>query len=480
VTKRLCCALCALLSVSVALSSSAFASGIVAPRVGNFESVTGDTATSMHLNPALLTTLPGGRFQLDVAAINAWIGFARQRRATYQHSDGFTFKQPLAATDVDASKTGPAAPLNAQTSAPSVALSFALPIGNTFAIGVAAVPEYAAVLNLPNNGPHKWHVQQTFVFVEYVSLAAAANIGSRLHIGASLDIVLGTMSLAQSVDLAGTELLGGAFADPPINQPNDFGEDAPPGVRELDVLSRDAMIHEATGTGLTFKVGALFEATDSLRLAATFQKGIDLIFVGDFYMDMDHPFWTTDLASQGLKYPRQVKGKAFVSFPMPSVLRGGFAWDVTDSLTVNLQASYLFYSVVDSLTVTIESDDFAQPELGLGRVNRINLQRKWIDSLELETLTDVQVTDDLGIGVRLGYHSPVSPDRYMDLIALDGHRLIGGVGGRLAFGDALTLTAHATVQHMLSRTVLASDNDRGNGTYDLTILIAGAGFQYGF
>ncbi|HAN31144.1 MAG TPA: hypothetical protein DCQ06_06050 [Myxococcales bacterium] len=62
----------------------------------------------------------------------------------------------------------------------------------------------------------------------------------------------------------------------------------------------------------------------------------------------------------------------------------------------------------------------------------------------------------------------MSPDATVDLMSIDGHRLIAGLLASQSFG-AVTLTAAVGVQHVLPRRVVASRYDRGNGWYRLTI-----------
>ncbi len=133
-----------------------------------------------------------------------------------------------------------------------------------------------------------------------------------------------------------------------------------------------------------------------------------------------------------------------------------------------------------SLDFTVESDDFVQPDVGLGRVTSLTLDRSWLDTVEAELLFDIELTEPVHLGLRAGYHSPVSNDRKMDLISLDGHRLLATAALRWQVTEDTALTAHLSCQHMLERTVTASEYDRGNGVYGLTILVAGLGLQQRF
>ena len=244
--------------------------------------------------------------------------------------------------------------------------------------------------------------------------------------------------------------------------------------------SRPFTLHGGTALGAAFKVGAVLQPSSAWRLAVAWQQGADLIFVGDFYLDMDHDFFTTDLTSEGLSFPRQVRGTAFVAFPTPSVLRVGVAWLPHPRWSWHTQASWLRYSVVKSRDVTVKAPGLAQPKLGLGQVTKIGIDRSWRDTLEVETWLETAPTESWRFAARLGYHSPVSPDRTMDMLALDGHRLVAGLSGQLRLNKRLAVSVQAMAQTLLTRVVAGSAHDRGNGTYDLSILVLGLGVQQAF
>jgi long-chain fatty acid transport protein len=76
-----------------------------------------------------------------------------------------------------------------------------------------------------------------------------------------------------------------------------------------------------------------------------------------------------------------------------------------------------------------------------------------------------------------GYRSSAVPDATIDAASPDGDRIVAGVGGSYRFNQRYMLLADAAVQKILTRTVVGSDYDLGNGEYSLTIAAIGAHLQ---
>ena len=69
--------------------------------------------------------------------------------------------------------------------------------------------------------------------------------------------------------------------------------------------------------------------------------------------------------------------------------------------------------------------------------------------------------------VSAGYQSPASPEATVDASSPDGHRIVGGLGGRLATGKGVVLHLDGRVQAVLPRHVTTSTHDLANGRHDL-------------
>lgn len=479
VRRAMAVAAAALLSLTV-VGSTALAGGLSAPGIGGgWSGVSTADPAAVHWNPARLAGIPGFRLQLEAALVIGHVEYRRERRATYQREDGFDFDLPLDPADVDPSKTGWAEGVSGTVVAPSGAIFASYQILDGLTVGLGAYPAFAAALKLPDQGAHRWHLQEAFILGEYVTPAVGWQPVEWLQIGVGVDLVIGYLALRKVDDLAETELLAETLARPPINQANDFGPDAPAGVRELDVLARPTVIN-GTGFGISFKAGVTFIPLPELTLSLVYQHGVDLVLKGTGWLDMDHDFFTKDLAFQGLQYPGLVKGDAYTELPLPGTLRLGIGWQMLEGVGLSLQASWTRWSTVEELAVTLDSDDLAQPDLGIGPVARVALPRDWNDTFEIEVLGDFRIGESLRLGARLGYHSPASPDSTVDLASIDGHRLIVGLAAGYELAEDLSLTTQLLLQQVLPRRVVASSHDRGNGEYLLSIVALGLGLDVTF
>ncbi|MCO4760212.1 MAG: outer membrane protein transport protein [Myxococcales bacterium] len=460
------------------VADRADAGGISSPRNGaGWASPTFATPASIHFNPAAIMSLSGVQLDASLAFIYAEAKYVRNRRSAYQRADGLDFALPVPPAEIDPTRSGWQPEMNGTVMSPGGAASLSWRVSERFALGLSLHPSYAAVLAFPDDGPHRFQMQEVALLASFITPTIAFAPTDWLHLGAGFDLVSGMMSLRQVVDLATTPMLRDSLGQPPISQKNDFGPNAPAGVRELDVLGRPVTINQAEALSWSFKLGATVLVSESLRFALSYQHSTPMVFVGDAYLEMDEDLFTQDLASQGLQYPPLVKGRAWIELPLPASLRFGVAWDVTSQLALHVQASWVRYSAVQDLTVTLQSDDFVQPKLGLGDTTAIALERGWVDTVEAEVLAVWRSGNGMRLGLRGGYHSPMSPDATVDLLSIDGHRMIGSVMLRQAWGG-FALSGTVGGQHVFDRTVEASRYDRGNGVYGLTIVHANLGLEW--
>jgi long-chain fatty acid transport protein len=466
------------LALLLAASSTARASGIDPPFTGTaWSGVTMADPAAVHWNPAMLSELQGFQLQLNAGVVYGRVGYERERRATYQREDGFAFALPIAAEDVDPSKTGVAEAVVGEVITPSgsLFLSYETSPGLTAALGI--YPGFAAPIAFPDAGAHRYQVQEAFIGGVTITPAVGWRPLPWIAVGAGLNVIVGTLGLRTVIDLAATDILGDVLGNPPINQPNDFGADAPPGVRELDVLSRPVTIHDATAVGVGFNVGLTVSPDPKWRIGLAYQHAVSLVFEGRFRLDMNHDLFTKDLAYQGLVYPAEVNGDAWIGMSTPSTLRLGASWLAASWLAVHLMAGWVRYSVVDELRITIQSEDLALPDLDVGPVASIAMPRRWNDTGEVELMTAFRVDSSVRLGLRIGYHSPASPDQTVDLTSVDGHRIVAALMGRLSLSSHVALTAQATLHQLIPRVVEASDHDRANGRYDVTIVGGGLALE---
>jgi long-chain fatty acid transport protein len=465
-----------LLAGSLCLAPAvAQASGLDAPMVGSSQSGPAIAdAGAVFWNPAQLAFIQRKSLQLGLGLVSGRVGYQRVRQGQYQTPDTFQFKTPLDPDNVDPGKTGPAGEVTATPFSPVGDAFVAIPVvPDRVVIGAGVYVPYAAALKFPEEGAQAWQLRQALIAASFVTASAGVQLTQRLSVGAGLSYVGGVAELSKLQDFGSLEEFQRAFSGDPINQPNDFGPNAPSEVRELEVLSRSIAIKNGLSNGFSFNLGVAFRPTDSLSLGLSYQHSAPMRYVGKFAIDMNDAFFTQDLAAQGLQYKPLVEGDATLSFSLPKRLSLGAAYDVSTSLRVDGFIQYVKYSDIDAFLVRTQSPDLAQPRLGLGDEVLVRLPRNWNNTLWVEGSARYRLSSSLLGSVTVGYQSPASPDSTIDVASPDGHRLIGGLGAVYSFSESVALSADVRLQGILPRTVTTSDHDLGNGRYTLFIAAAG-------
>jgi len=456
------CALAAL-----ALPASARASGLDAPMVTNGQShPTARDAAAVYWNPANLGFLKKGEIIAGVGLIVGDIRYERERLGNYQTPDTLEFAAPVGS--LDSTKTGPAEGVKANPVAPSGNLFFAYPVvKDRFTLGLGVYVPSAAALNFPKNGAQAWQVQQAFIATSHVHLGAGVRINDYIGIGAGVAYVLGFAELSRLQDFGSVKEFSDGLNT--LGQKNSFGPDAPTEVRELDVLSRPFSLKKAFSHFATFNVGITINPTKRMNIALTYFHSTAMHYRGRFAIDMNDPFFTQDLAAQGLKFKPLVAGAAELQFTMPKRITLGLGYDIGERWRVDGFVQYIRYSELDAFRVTTTSPDLAQPKLGIGTTLAVPLPRNWKDTVWVEASGRFRATERLLVSATLGYQSPASPDKTIDTASPDGHRLIGALGGVFDVNERISLLGDARFQGIVPRTVRGSDYDLGNGTYKLFI-----------
>ncbi len=443
------------------------ASGLDAPMVGSGQSgpTTRDGA-AVHWNPANLAFMKRGQFFGGLMLVVGDIRYRRNYTGTYQTPDTLQFKTPLSSENIDPMKSGFGEQVKANPVAPLGNIFIVLPpIKNRLVFAVGAYVPYGAPLKFPRNGPQALQLQQAFIVASHVTASAAVRLHDIVSLGAGVSYVLGFAELAKLQDFGSVQEFGDGLNQ--LGQDNDFGPNAPTDVRELNTLSRPIALKRALSHGVTFNVGLTVNPTKKLSLALAYQHGAKMRYRGKFAIDMDDPFFTQDLAAQGLMFKPLVEGNATLEFNLPKRITLGAAYDINERWRVDGFFQYVRYSEVDAFRVQTSSPDLAQPALGIGDTLTVTLPRNWRDTVWVEANGRFRPTQRLLTSVTLGYQSAASPDTTVDTASPDGHRLIGGVGGGFDLTDRVGLFADARFQGIIPRTVTTSEHDLGNGQYKL-------------
>ena len=470
------------LATGVLTASTAAASGLDAPGVGSLLSgpLTSDPAAVYH-NPAQLGFLRRPTLLAGIGLVVGRLSIERERHGAYQSEETLDFQTPIPAMDQAPEKTGRAEAVSATPFSPAGDLFFSAGLGDSgVTLGVGAYAPYAALVDLPPGGAQRFALQSAVIAVADFTAAVGIKANRALALGAGVSYVLGQAELTKLQDFGALADFGDGLARPPVSQANDFGPDAPTEVRELDVLARPVKFSDGRAHAVTFNLGLSLRPNDTLDLALTYQHGADLSFDGDFTLDMDDDFFTGDLAHVGLKFKPEVTGTGTVKLTLPKRLGAAGGYDVTEALHVELRTQYVTWSDLDAMRITLRSPDLAQPALGLPPTSRLNLPRRFNDTVSVAVATRYLLRPGLHLLGLLGYDSPAAPDSTIDASSPDGHRLTFGGGAGWALTPDTSLIGDARIVTLLPRTVTTSDHDLGNGDYSLFLAAVTAHLQVKF
>ena len=465
---QLATSLLAVLSV-LFVASEARASGLDAPMIGSGQSgpTTRDGA-AIHWNPANLAYMKKGEFFGGLMLVVGDIRYQRNYLDTYQTPDTLGFKTPISADNISQTKMGYGPESKANPVAPLGNIFIVLPpIKNRLVFGLGVYVPYGAPLKFPRNGPQAYQLQQAFIVASHITASAAVRINDYVSLGAGLSYVLGFAELAKLQDFGSVQEFKDGLEK--LGQQNDFGPNAPTEVRELNTLSRPIAVKKAFSHGISFNVGVTINPTKKFTIALTYQHGAKMRYKGKFAIDMNDPFFTQDLAAQGLKFKPLVEGDAEISFRIPKRITLGLAYDINEKWRVDGFFQVATYSELNAFIVSTKSPDLAQPKLGIADNLKVTLPRNWKNTVWVEASVRFRPTKRLLTSATLGYQSAASPDKTVDTASPDGNRIIGGIGGGFEATQRVVLYADARFQGIVPRHVTTSDYDLGNGTYKLFI-----------
>ncbi len=469
-------------------SETAYASGFAAPSVVPTSTGVASTDPSViALNPAGIGFADQLRIVGGGSLLIAKISYRRERLATYQHSDSLDFALPIDPSLIDGAKRGPAREVSDRPFGAVPAVFGAAPIGDLpLVVGIGMYMPYAAMASLPKNGPQRFQLTNAFIAAGQITPSIAYRPIDELSIGFGVSYMMGYADISKVQDISTLSDLGQALARPPIGQSNSFGPNADPGVRELDTMARPFHFKNGIAHGFTFSTGITAQPIKDLWIAASYEHTTKLTFRGDFDLDMNDPFFTQDLQSQGLKYPAMVKGRASLAFVMPRSAKIGIRYEFGDErgddreFSVSLDGTYTGWSSVDNFDVRIKSSGLAQPALGLPSSTGLKLVRDFRDTFGGKARLRYALSSEFAVWGMAGVETGASPDRTIDIASPDGTRLTGALGLSVRLTTSLRVLLDGQLQTIMERRVAQSDFDLGNGTYNLRILSLGGYLDYTF
>lgn len=468
-------------------AAPALASGFDVPAIGNLQSgpVTKDAAATYY-NPAQLAHLDRVHFQAGGQLIAGRLAYQRDYLGTYQYGDSLQFAEPIDPAYLDPVKSGSsAAEVSDTIVAPSAYGFLGIPlVRDRLVLGLGLYVPYAAILEFPQDGPQRYQVQEALVASANIEAALGVRLHDKVSLGAGVSYVLSVIELSRIQDFAAVQEFSDALAQPPINQANDYGPDAPTTVRELDVLGRPVTVQKAISHGITFNAGLAAEPTERLDLALVYQHSTRVVARGNFVLDMSDDLFTQDLAAQGLQYPDVVNGKATVRFTLPNKITLGAGYDIGEKKRFRIDGhfEYALWRRLSEFAISLDSEELAQPELGVPSTASLSIPRDFQDAIGVEVNGRFQATERVLASGTLGFASNATPDETIDLTSPDGNRVIFGGGVVLGVGKRkrAEILIDAIFNAVIPRKITTSNYDLGNGTYRLFLSTIGVHGRFKF
>jgi hypothetical protein len=295
--------------------SAAWASGLDAPMVGSGQSgpTTRDGA-AIHWNPANLAYMKKGEFFGGLMLVVGDIRYQRDYRAPTD--PGHPRVQSPSPREHRPRQDGLRASGQGQPARAAGQHLRRPPADQEPPVsGPRPLRAYGAPLKFDRNGPQALQLQQAFIVASHITACAGVRLHDMVSLGAGVSYVLGFAELAKKQDFGSVAEFGAGLDK--LGQDNSFGPTLPSDVRELDTLSRPIALKKAFSHGVSFTSASPSpdqEADPVARVPARRQ----MRYRGKFALDMNDPFFTQDLAAQGLKFKPLVRATPPSSSTCPS------------------------------------------------------------------------------------------------------------------------------------------------------------------
>jgi long-chain fatty acid transport protein len=221
--------------------------------------------------------------------------------------------------------------------------------------------------------------------------------------------------------------------------------------------------------GYGFKIGATYQATDTLRFGAGFTSADNLKINGNVGYSGVPAALTSAFGN----------GAASTTLNLPATASGGFTWDITHEVSVQGEVAWTGWSTFKTLDIKFAS----------GTPDEID-QENWKSTMFYSVGSVWKVNPSWALKAGLGYDQTPVPDSYRTPRIPDSSRTWISLGAGWNATKALTVDVGLTrvvckpvVLELQSGTTPASPNYyKGNltGTYDVGATVVAASVRYQF
>lgn len=450
-----------------------------------------DDLTAMYYNPAALIRLDRPQVMLDVAGVQQFVSFQRTP---------YTGNGPLDEdgnpTDIRYDSVENKAPPYA---IPHFGISFPNLLPRT-TLAFGFYPPYAPDLSYEADGPQRYSLVDTQVIQTALGPSLAHQVHPWVSVGGGVSWNLLYAEQELSISLPFHERkAASSFASGDTDWQIDPNEDP---------VNDVAFRFDATDpAGLGWNLGLLIEPpSQGWALGLMVQGPTKFEAEGTMAADFSgHSLYTDGALGQDVILSRKIKDKSVrMDITMPLIVKGGLAIRPTDASEIELAGTWENWSSIEEIVITDLNlvvdlnEEFMGGLLGIEDAvidDDVRLPASYNDAWSLRLGGQVDLSSSWTIRAGTFYESSAIPPETQSVALVDGDKLGYGVGGTYkasnwaldlglsqSFPESREITTSQVRQ--ISVNPLTGDflegTDIGNGSFESSLLIFGAGIHWFF
>lgn len=295
----------------------------------------------------------------------------------------------------------------------------------------------------PDNFSGRFISQRVDIRQVALSAQISAKLADWIAIGAGPEIRLSDVKLSQNA---------GAL-NPFTNRFTDVGH-----------LS---LISEGTPVDWTWNAGLLIKPCDRLRLGVSYHGHVDVDFSGTatlYQIATGYPQFDAAVAA---RYPMNTPLPGSTTIQFPALLTFGVSYDLSPTLTVNVDGNYTYWHVFDETTITIQGLPTKHIEHGFENTWTVRAGLGW------------QASRTFWLGGGYIYDQTPQPDFDVGPLLPDNNRTGATIGFGWQVDKMLRIDMSALFLWFHERTT-TTNHDNFNGTYNTFAILPGISFKSTF
>lgn len=345
---------------------------------------------------------------------------------------------------------------------PNPTFAFTYKLNEMITAGIGAFSPYAGFQRFDEHGPQRYAlVESDRTTLLHLAAGAAFRFGD-FRVGATIQNVLG--HVRQRIVLSGYSGIFGHPEDP-----------------DLDILEE---VDLEDNVNLTGNLGASYDA-GPITLGLAVQLPYSFSGKAAYRVRLPSSVFFDKMSVEGDKVDLEV--------PFPLMIRAGVAWRAHEKLLLELSANFEQWSIQDQLVIDPKGEIKLHDVPGIGdyELPALVIERRMKDTISVHLGADFEVLRDLHLRTG-GYFEPSAfGDETYTAAQLDGDKIGVGLGASWDAGDfrfelaaSRVFQGTRVVKSSQVRQLNPTNPDQaiviGNGTYESSYWIVGAGVEYRF